>query len=479
MSAQTQQQKDSINFFKDERYVLLNGAMPPEKCAELSKYMLGLVENGIAIKDEQCPLSYSVYGDPILDSILGEFAKPLSENLGIRLLPTYSYARVYQRGEVLPSHLDRESCEISGTMTLGFDGKTVWPIYIAQDSTDTRGHRIDLSVGDLLMYRGEEIPHWRKEFKGEWQCQVFFHYIDADGPHKDKGLEYDGRDSLGVGPEARGTGEGGSIEEQQRKLKERLNMPSADQERVDLSLDIDKEATRQGAATIRAGEASVIPKMEQSRPGVFPIYGGVMIPSWDLDIPGIATLSRDNYESLTFNEKECQSIIDLSNDYYPESGSVGGGKDDPHGTVSEIRIVELYNIPLEDNTKWVFDRIARAVSVVNNEFFNFDIMGITHELQLLHYKTDATQPGHYDWHIDMGGAQSSTRKISVSVQLSNPDEYTGGELVLNNSGQYVQGLKERGTMTCFPSYLLHKVNPMTSGDRWALVIWVHGSSRFR
>ena len=369
-------------------------------------------------------------------------------NVGLELSPTYSYARVYQQGEVLERHVDRESCEISGTMTLGFDSDVVWPIYVADGEADIEGSRIDLSVGDLLMYRGNEIPHWRKEFKGMWQCQVFFHYIDKNGPYKDKGLEFDGRPELGRDA-------GSKIPEGYKEL----------------SLD----DTSNNDNLAKSSESCIVQKQEQSRTGVFPIFGGVMIPSWDLIIPGAITYSRENYEAITFNDEECQQIIDFSKTYYPEAGSVGGGDT---GMVSDIRVVDLYNIPLNDSTKWVFDRISRLSSIANNEYFNYDIMGITHELQLLHYQSSGA-PGHYDWHMDMGGGQSSTRKISISCQLSNPSEYTGGELVVNNNGQYIQASTQRGSITCFPSYLMHKVKPMVDGDRWALVVWVHGSGRFR
>jgi predicted 2-oxoglutarate/Fe(II)-dependent dioxygenase YbiX len=471
-------QDKSSEFFANKRYVLLNGAMPPAQCAELSTYLRKLAQDGIATPDAQCPKSAAIYGDPVMDKILADFTIPVGENVGLDLHPTYSYARVYQPGEVLERHIDREACEISGTMTLGFDADAVWPIYVAQGEEDIAGSRVDLEVGDLLMYRGNEIPHWRREFKGEWQCQVFLHYIDKNGPHKDKGLEFDGRPELGLGPSSKQqvTPEGEvSLEERQRILKERLNMSTSQRDHTDLSIDIDDDFARQEANIDESGDACIVQPMQQSRTGVFPIFGGVMIPSWDLELPGAATYTQENYPALTFNAEECQAIIDFSKTYYQEAGTVGAGTE---GEVSKIRVVDLYNIPMNEKTQWVFDRISRLASVANNEYFKFDIMGITHELQLLHYKTDE-KPGHYDWHVDMGGGQSSTRKLSVSAQLSNPAEYTGGELILNNNGQYVKGSQSRGSITCFPSYFLHKVKPMESGERWALVIWVHGSGRFR
>ena len=457
---QKPQPQSSAEYFEEKRYVLLEGAIDKALCKELSDRLHSLVKEGLTERDPQCPKSDSIYGDEVLDRFLADMAEPISENLGIELIPTYTYARVYRPGEVLAPHTDRPSCEISGTMTLGFDAETVWPIYFGLDADDKVGRRVDLDIGSLLMYRGEELPHWRKEFKGNWQCQVFFHYIDANGPHKDKGLAFDGRETLGTSSATK---------------TERIDKQMA-RERSHAALNPVGDDIQLSEEFIQASlESTVVPPKEQSRTALFPIHGGIMIPSWDLETPGTTTYTQENYPALTFTPDECQAIIDLSKVLYPEAGSVGGGEE---GVVSNIRVVDLYNVPMNEDTRWVFDRLARLASLANNEYYNFEIMGITHELQLLHYKTEEN-PGHYDWHMDIGSHQASTRKISMSVQLSDPSTYTGGELLLNNSGQFVVGTKERGAVTCFPSYFLHKVNPMAEGERWALVIWVHGSNRFR
>jgi PKHD-type hydroxylase len=161
---------------------------------------------------------------------------------------------------------------------------------------------------------------------------------------------------------------------------------------------------------------------------------------------------------------------------YAEEGSIGAGAD---GLIKkDIRNVDLYQIPMNDDTRWAFDKLARIVSIVNAEHFDYEIMGITHELQLLHYDS-GEDPGHYEWHVDVGNMTSSTRKISVSVQLTAPDQYTGGDLMVNSNGEMLNASRDRGALALFPSYCLHKVTPMQEGERWALVIWVHGSKRFR
>lgn len=137
--------------------------------------------------DRQCPRSHSVYYDPTFDSVLEQLVPFMEQHTGLRLWPTYCYARVYRPGEVLERHTDRPSCQISATITLGYEGD-IWPIFM-------EGERFVLDVGHGAIYRGCEVEHWRDEYvEGEWQTQAFFHYVDAEGPYKD--WRYDRRSKL-------------------------------------------------------------------------------------------------------------------------------------------------------------------------------------------------------------------------------------------------------------------------------------------
>ena len=129
-------QQTAAQAFEKNRYIYLTQALPKDACQNLTDHMFKLSKEGKLTKDDQCPLSESVYGDPLLDQVLEKLTKPLSGQLGIELLPAYTYARIYAPGEELVKHKDRPSCEISGTMTLGFDpGSGIWPIYLAKMMT--------------------------------------------------------------------------------------------------------------------------------------------------------------------------------------------------------------------------------------------------------------------------------------------------------------------------------------------------------
>jgi len=170
--------KNPQQYFDDNGYVVLQNALNQQQCDELTQHMFNLRQQGVLVKDDQCPLSDAVYGDPVFDQLLANFAEPIGKQVGKKLLPTYTYARIYYPGEVLKKHKDRPSCEVSATLTLGFDAKAIWPIYFDEE----KEIMVQLDRGELAVYKGCEVCHWRKPFKGEWHVQVFLHYVDADGP---------------------------------------------------------------------------------------------------------------------------------------------------------------------------------------------------------------------------------------------------------------------------------------------------------
>jgi hypothetical protein len=130
--------------------------------------------------DRQVPGAPSFYADPLMEALL-ELIQSVAEAFsGLELFPTYSYARVYPRSAIVNPHTDREACEISLSLTLGYDAAEIWPLHI---STPQGIQTAQLARGDAMLYRGCECPHWRGEFTGEYHAQAFFHYVDRNGPH--------------------------------------------------------------------------------------------------------------------------------------------------------------------------------------------------------------------------------------------------------------------------------------------------------
>jgi len=137
--------------------------------------------------DEQIPNTYSCYGDFVMETLLVKVLPKMQQETGLNLIPTYSYARAYKKGDELKKHKDRPSCEISTTINLGGDP---WPIFI-------EGTKVLLEVGDMLVYSGCELEHWREPFEGNICGQVFLHYNHVNGPFDEKN-KLDGRPMLGL-----------------------------------------------------------------------------------------------------------------------------------------------------------------------------------------------------------------------------------------------------------------------------------------
>ena len=148
-------------------------------------------------KDQQIPNTYSHYADFAMETLLVKMLPVMAKETGLNLIPTYSYARIYKKGDELKRHKDRPSCEISITLNLGGDS---WDIYLEPSGkTNQKGIAVSLTPGDMLIYKGCELEHWREPFKGDSCCQVFLHYNNLNGEFKDKN-KYDGRPMLGLPP---------------------------------------------------------------------------------------------------------------------------------------------------------------------------------------------------------------------------------------------------------------------------------------
>ena len=157
-----------------------------------SKYISKHNDDWGKMGDDQCPQSYNHYSDVAMDTILSLLTDKMSKETGLKLSPTYSYARIYNKGAILQKHKDRYSCEVSTTLNLGGD---MWPIYLE----DMKGKEIEvkLSPSDMLIYSGCELNHWRNKFEGDQCVQVFLHYNDSKTPGAKNNI-FDGRIHLGL-----------------------------------------------------------------------------------------------------------------------------------------------------------------------------------------------------------------------------------------------------------------------------------------
>ena len=146
-------------------------------------------------KDKQVPGPYSHYGDMVMETLLVKVKPAMEELTGLDLLETYSFARFYEKGNVLKRHKDRKSCQISTTLNLGGDP---WPIYLEPSGKKSKKDvKVDLKPGDMLVYKGCDLEHWRNKFTGNYCAQVFLHYNDRNSDQAEE-WKFDKRMHLGL-----------------------------------------------------------------------------------------------------------------------------------------------------------------------------------------------------------------------------------------------------------------------------------------
>tara|TARA_B100000131_G_scaffold290251_1_gene302855 strand:- start:234 stop:800 length:567 start_codon:yes stop_codon:yes gene_type:complete len=182
--------------FQEKGFEIIKGYALPYFSSYLRNYFTLIAQNNPFLYggDEQAPNSHCAYGDPAFDMAMAMSTDDIGKIVGKTLIPQYTYARIYNKGSVLKIHSDRPECQYSVTLSLGGQYDQLWPIWIKD--YDGKSHEVPLEEGDMLVYSGCELEHWREEFKGETQYQLFMHYVDAEGEFKDR--VFDGRPNLGM-----------------------------------------------------------------------------------------------------------------------------------------------------------------------------------------------------------------------------------------------------------------------------------------
>ncbi len=169
-----------------------------------------------------------------------------------------------------------------------------------------------------------------------------------------------------------------------------------------------------------------------------------------------------------FAPKELDAIEDYGDGLMPVRAEIAGRKDN----TDHMRITRIAWVERNPDTAWLYARLEEAVLEFNKEFYRYDLYGVVESLQYTVY--DGAEGGHYNWHVDHGEHNQEPRKISLSLQLTDPAQYEGCNLILQaGDGPWVAE-RARGTLIAFPSYVLHRVTPIQSGTRKSLVIWVGG-----
>ena len=209
--------------FKKQKYLVIRKAVSKELCLFLYNYLLikkqvtktmfdytyiSKIERDFGTwNDEQVPNNFSCYSDIAMETLMLKVQPIMEKHTKLKLYPNYTYMRIYENGAKLERHKDRFSCEISTTLNLGGD---LWSIYLEPNhnvgipndrditsASNNKGIKVDLKSGDMLIYRGQELEHWREPFKGNECAQVFLHYNDVKSKNAKENI-FDKRKHIGL-----------------------------------------------------------------------------------------------------------------------------------------------------------------------------------------------------------------------------------------------------------------------------------------
>jgi PKHD-type hydroxylase len=167
-----------------------------------------------------------------------------------------------------------------------------------------------------------------------------------------------------------------------------------------------------------------------------------------------------------FSSEEVNLIVKNAKNYESQKATIIG--EDKENTIRKSNIKWL---PVNDEWNWVYNRVSNQIMEANKALWQFNLHTIIDNIQYTEYEGNG---GHYDWHLDIGPRSINHRKVSVVVQLSDPDDYVGGNLELHPGSNSFAIPRGKGTVVVFPSFLLHRVTPLTSGLRRSLVLWAGG-----
>ena len=191
-----------------------------------------------------------------------------------------------------------------------------------------------------------------------------------------------------------------------------------------------------------------------------------MSTNYSFGLPLKHNFSEYIYFQGLFQPHEIQQILNL----WEEDKTIKATLSGDQKYRDELRKSSVMFIDNISEHQWIYQKLAGIAIKSNNDHYWFDLLGFHQELQLTRYG----EGDFFDWHLDFGKGEISARKLSLTVQLSDPDEYEGGDLQFMINEKIVNAPRQKGTIIVFPSFIIHRVTPITKGTRQSIVGWVSG-----
>ena len=194
-------------FFEDNKYVIIKNLFPKSLCNIIKQYAIHDYINHIELEDLHGVknAAHSKYADCLMESLLCNIQPAIEKYTNKKLIPTYSFYRIYKDGAILNDHLDRPACEISVSIPIGYDYSNENYKWNLHGYVNDEKIYFECDPGDAVIYKGCELKHGRDRFEGgegAHHCQLFLHYVDADGPYAEE-HKFDGRVNIGIKKETK------------------------------------------------------------------------------------------------------------------------------------------------------------------------------------------------------------------------------------------------------------------------------------
>jgi hypothetical protein len=179
--------------FQSHRYVKVEGLLEDGLCRMLYNYVISRAPDARPARTQGQEGATELPADQLMEHVLAGVQRRIEELSGLELDPTYSFTRIYRRGNKLIRHHDRNACEVSVSVNLGPAIDPAWPLWIQGPLGESA---VEMAPGDAVLYRGIECEHWREQLQAEHTVQVFLHYVEKGGRYSE--WKFDKRPALGT-----------------------------------------------------------------------------------------------------------------------------------------------------------------------------------------------------------------------------------------------------------------------------------------
>jgi hypothetical protein len=440
----------------EDNYLIIKNFIPSYRANLLKEEFNEYVKVNNIKGDNQAPNSYSVYNYISFLELLCEKTPEVSSILEETVLPTYAYARVYKKGNILKSHTDRDACEISLTVHLGADSE--WPIFIK--NSEGKDCSVILNPGDAMLYLGCTADHWREEYLGEEYSQIFLHYVRSRGnkmyAYFDNNIEnmkkyekYNYNKNCDV-IDSNSNSDQIKNEDEELNIAEKVNSIFEEREVKKIEYNANEYENNSIINPIKVGKSNIFSKK--------PITITPLLKLEDF-IHVFEDMMPDYVCENIINEyKDC--------DEWEQSG-IASGINPAIRSSHAIAISSKSSVEKNIDKRTELDTII--YNVTNNclkqyrRIHNTLDIDIDTGYDLLRYKTGE----YYSEHTD--SFQKQQRSISCSILLN--DDYDGGEFAFFNREMIIKCKK--GSAIIFPSNFMfpHEIMPVIDGTRYSIVTW--------